>query len=69
MINDWIPHIIDIKLVNLDCSPVQLSASNDFGVTNIQASIDAFKREDVCQTDHNFLYVMRSVLHSGASST
>ncbi len=53
----------DLRLVNLDLSPRQLSRAEKPGISTIQASLSGFSRDLVASRGDRLLCIMRSALH------
>ncbi len=59
-----------LRLIDLDASPTQLSGEQQHNITKIQAMAQDVKREDLCGEDDVLMLTMRSVLqYFGPSGT
>jgi SAM-dependent methyltransferase len=53
----------DIRLVNVDISPIQLSECEDPRIVHIQAFADQFTRSQLQASECRLLFIARSLLH------
>lgn len=53
----------DVNLIGVDASDAQLEIARTSGVSCLQGSVDAFKRQDLGSSSQRLLFMMRSVLH------